>query len=62
MESNNDVNKNNIIQEEATNCLALMVIKDYKAIAIKNIVKKGVGLSWKVVFSMFVMNFLNLFL
>lgn len=62
MESNNEANETNIIQEETTNCLALMVIKDYKAVAIKNMINKGIGLSWKVVLSMFAMNFLNLFL
>lgn len=48
--------------EGNTNCLALTVKKEYKLVVIKNMVKKGLKVSWKIALSTFVMNFLKAFL
>ncbi|MFR5683150.1 MAG: hypothetical protein ACLUD1_03610 [Clostridia bacterium] len=45
-----------------TNCLALTVKKEYKLTIFHNISTKAIELSAKVAFSIFVLNFLSLFL
>lgn len=52
----------NNLQQENTNCLALTVRKEYKITVVKNMLHKGIKVSWKIALSIFVMNFLNSFL
>lgn len=56
----------NSIQEnnknfEVTNCLALTVKKDYNLTVVKNITLKALKTTWKVVASLFTLNFLKIF-
>lgn len=51
---------NNI--DNTTNCLALTVRENYHMVVVKNVFKKSFRISWKVAVSIFVMNFLNMFL
>ena len=51
---------NNI--DNTTNCLALTVRENYHMVVVKNAFKKSFRISWKVALSIFVMNFLNMFL
>ena len=51
---------NNI--DQTTNCLALTVRDNYHMVVIKNAFKKSFRISWKVALSIFVINFLNMFL
>lgn len=51
---------NNI--DNTTNCLALTVKENYHMVVIRNAFKKSCRVSWKVAVSIFVINFLNMFL
>lgn len=65
LQTENKTNKENqeiSLQEETTNCLALTVRKEYKITVVKNMLHKGIKVSWKIALSIFVMNFLNSFL
>lgn len=55
---NNIENSNNDI----SNCLALTVKKDYNLVIAKNVVLKTLKSTWKIVLSIFTLNFLKFFL
>lgn len=58
-------NTDNILNSDVdntTNCLALTVRENYHIVAVKNFFRKGTRISWKVTLSIFVINFLNMFL
>lgn len=48
--------------DNTTNCLALTVKENYHLVVVKNAFKKSCRVSWKVAVSIFVINFLNMFL
>lgn len=54
------IDNNNI--DTTTNCLALTVRENYHMVVVKNAFKKSFRISWKVALSIFVINFLNMFL
>ena len=47
---------------ETNNCLALTVKEEYRIVVFKNIIKKGLRITWKIALSIITMNFLNTFL
>ena len=53
-------NKTNI--DEVANCLALTVKKDYSLSIAKNVFIKTIRSTWKIVLSVFTLNFLKFFL
>lgn len=66
-EENKEQEKDNIksidiLQQESTNCLALMVKEEYKMTVVKNVVTKSIKVSWKIALNILIINFLNLFL
>lgn len=61
MESQTEV-EHKPMGEEVANCLALTVRKEYKLTIVKNVIGKGIKVSWKIALSILVMNFLNSFL
>lgn len=56
-EKNNENDNSDIV-----NCLALTVQKDYSLAIAKNVVLKALKSTWKIVLSIFTLNFLKFFL
>ncbi len=48
--------------ENAVNCLALTVKKDYNLSIVKNVMLKTLKNAWKIALSIFTLNFLKFFL
>ncbi len=46
----------------ASNCLALTIVPDYKLISLKNIITRSTHITYKVLFSTFMLYILKLFL
>ena len=63
-QSNTIFNPNELTFNDAPepNCLALTVKKDYNLVIAKNVVLKTLKSTWKIVLSIFTLNFLKFFL
>ena len=61
-ESDNIENKIADSNSDISNCLALTVKKDYNLVIAKNVVLKTLKSTWKIVLSIFTLNFLKFFL
>ena len=54
--------KNEKTKIEPSNCLAMTVKEEYRVTVVKNVIKKGLRITWKIAISIITMNFLNTFL
>ena len=57
-----NIQEETINENSQTNCLALTIRKDYNLIIAKNFITTTGRISWKIVLSTFVLNFLRMFL